>query len=72
MKIKLEEIRQLQIDDIKHKIEGLEKELYNLKQQSQTARLDKPHRIKDLRKKIAQYRTIIREKEINNAGKQPK
>ena len=70
MKIKLDEVRQLQIDDIKQKIDGFEKELYNLRQLSQTSRVEKPHIIQELRKAIAQYKTIIREKEIENAGKQ--
>ena len=69
MKIKTDELRQLQIDDIRQKVDALEKELYNMRYQSQTSRVEKPHKIKELRRAIATHKTVIREKEINNAGK---
>ena len=55
MKRKVEEMRQLDISDIKQKIDALEKEIYNLKYQAQTSRVEKPHRFKELRKEIARY-----------------
>jgi large subunit ribosomal protein L29 len=69
MKRKAEEIRQFDIIEIKQKIDTLEKERYNLRYQSQTSKVEKPHRFKKLRKEIARCKTIIREKEISNAGK---
>lgn len=68
MKQKPEEIRQLAIADIKQKVESLEKELYGLRYQSQTSRVEKPHRFTELRREIARCKTIIREKEIANGG----
>jgi len=70
MKRKAEEIRQLDIDDIKQKIDILEKGLYNLRYQSQTSRVEKPNRFKELRKEIAVCKTVIREKELADARKQ--
>ena len=64
---KAEEIRQLDINDIQQRIEGLEKELYGLRYQSQTSRVDKPHKFKALRREIAVCKTIIKEKELDNA-----
>jgi len=69
MKQKLDEMRQLDISDIKQKIDALEKDVYNLRYQAQTSRAEKPHKFKELRKKIARYKTVIREKELANAGK---
>lgn len=69
MKRKAEEIRQLDIVDIKQKIDAREKELYNLRYRAQTSRVEKPHRFKELRKEIARCKTILREKELTNAGK---
>ena len=69
MKQKIEEIRQLEISDIKQKIDALEKEIYNLRYQAETSRVEKPHRFKELRKEIARYKTIIREKELTDAGR---
>ena len=70
MKQKIDEIRHLDITDMRQKIEALEKELYNLRYQAQTSRVEKPHRFKEMRKEIARYNTIIREKELTNAGNQ--
>jgi len=67
MKQKVQEIRQLDIREIKQKIDTLEKELYNLRYQSRTSKVENPHRFKELRKEIARCKTIIREKEISNA-----
>ena len=68
-KRKTEEIRQLGTADIQQKIDTFEKELYGLKYQSETSRVEKPHRFKELRKQIARCKTVIREKESTNAGK---
>ena len=68
-KRKTEEIRQLGTADIQQKIDTFEKELYGLKDQSETSRVEKPHRFKELRKQIARCKTVIREKESTNAGK---
>ncbi len=70
MKRRLEEITQLDIPDIKQKIVALEKELYSLRYKAQTSRVEKPHRFKELRKDIARCKTIIRKKELTDAGKQ--
>lgn len=70
MKLKPQDIRQLEIIVIKQKIETLEKELYNLRYQSQTSRVEKPHRFKEVHKEIARCKTILREKESANAGQQ--
>ena len=69
MKQKINEIRELAISDIKQKIEVLEKEIYGLKYQAQASRVERPHRFKEMQKQIAQYKTIIREKELANAEK---
>ncbi len=69
MKRKVEEISQLEIPDIQQKIDALEKEIYNLRYKAQTSRVEKPHRFKELRKEIARYKTVIREKELTDASK---
>lgn len=69
MKQKIDEIRQLDISDIKQKITDLEKELYNFRSHAQTSRVEKPHRFKQLKREIARYKTIIREKELINVRK---
>ena len=64
---KINEIRQLDTNEMRQKVEALEKELYDLRYQANTAQVEKPHRIKLIRKEIAVYKTIIREKELADA-----
>lgn len=64
------EIRQLDIDEIRKKISTLEKELYGLRYQMKISQVEKPHRIKRVRREIARCKTIIKEKESANAQKQ--
>ena len=70
MKLKIKDIDQLAIADIKQKINTIEKELYGLRYKAQTSRVEKPHRFKELRKDIARCKTIIRKKELADADKQ--
>jgi len=69
MKIKTDEIRQLEIPDIKQKIQAFEKELYDLRRMAQASRVEKPNTFGELKKSIAICKTVIREKEIANARK---
>jgi large subunit ribosomal protein L29 len=67
MSTKVNEIRQLDVNEMRQKIEASEKELYDLRYQANTSQVEKPHRIKKIRREIAVYKTIIREKELANA-----
>ena len=42
-----------------------QEELFNLRFQQATGNLEKPGRLKDLRKEVARMKTIIRERELN-------
>lgn len=50
------------------KVEELKHELFNLRFQLATGQLQNPMRIKEVKKSIAQIKTIIREKEIKSIG----
>lgn len=63
--MKVNEIRDLTTDEIIGKIEEFKKELFNLRFEQATGNLEKPSRIKELRKTIARMKTIIRERELN-------
>ena len=47
------------------KIKENKEELFNLRFQQATGNLEKPGRLKDLRKEVARMKTIIRERELN-------
>ena len=59
------EIRELTNEEITKKIEEYKEELFNLRFSQATGNLEKPGRLKDLRKEVARMKTIIRERELN-------
>ena len=58
------EIRELSNEEILSKIEESKEELFNLRFQQATGSLEKPSRIKELRKLVARMKTILREREL--------
>lgn len=60
--MKASEIREMTLDDIKLKIKDASKELFNIRFQHVTGRLDNPMNIPRLKKDIARMETIIKEK----------
>lgn len=61
-----EEIRKLTSEEITKKIEEYKEELFNLRFSQATGSLEKPTRIRELRKLVARMKTILRERELNN------
>jgi large subunit ribosomal protein L29 len=64
--MKVNEIRDLTTEEIIKKIEEYKEELFNLRFKQANGSLEKPSRIRDLRKTIARMKTIIRERELGN------
>ena len=62
--MKVNEIRNLTTDEIVKKIEETKEELFNLRFQQATGNLEKPSRIKELRKLIARLKTVLSEREL--------
>ena len=63
--MKIEELRKLSSEDLNKKIKENKEELFNLRFKQATGSLEKPSRIRDLRKQVAKMKTIIRERELN-------
>ncbi|MGE4357806.1 MAG: 50S ribosomal protein L29 [Candidatus Omnitrophota bacterium] len=61
--MKAKELRELTNEELKHKLVSLKEELFNLRKSIYTAKLEKPHRIKEIRKDIARILTILNERE---------
>jgi ribosomal protein L29 len=59
-----EEIRKLSNEQINDKIEEMKEELFKLRFSQATGSLEKPSRIKELRKTVARMKTILREREL--------
>lgn len=64
--MKNNEIRKLSNEEITKKIEEYKEELFNLRFSQATGSLEKPTRIKELRRLVARMKTILRERELNN------
>ena len=61
--MKIEELRKLSTEELQAKIKENKEELFNLRFQQATGNLEKPSRLRDLRKQVARMKTIIRERE---------
>lgn len=64
--MKNNELRELSTEELNKKISEYKEELFNLRFSQATGNLEKPSRIKELRKLVARIKTIIRERELNN------
>lgn len=64
--MKINEIRELTTEELNKKLEELKEELFNLRFASATGNLEKPSRIREIRKTIARIKMVIREREIES------
>ncbi len=62
--MKNKDIRELSSEEITKKIEEYKEELFNLRFSQATGNLEKPSRIRELRKLVARMKTILREREL--------
>ena len=60
----LQDLRQSSPQDLQVKLSDLKTELYNLRFQLATGQLENPMRIKEVKKSIAQIKTILRQEEL--------
>ena len=51
--------------DLQAKLKDLKVELFNLRFQLANGQLEKPSRLKDLRREVARLKTELRERELN-------
>ncbi|HWR55525.1 MAG: 50S ribosomal protein L29 [Bacillota bacterium] len=63
--MKVKDIRDLSNAELQQKLDGMKDELFNLRFQLATGQLENPMRIREVRKTIAQIKTIVRERELN-------
>mgnify|MGYP001277111579 FL=1 len=62
--MKAADFRNMTTAEIEQKINSFKEELFNLRFQMATGQLDNPAQIRDLRKKIARAKTVLREREL--------
>lgn len=66
--MKVSEIKKLTDEEIQTKVIETKKELLNLRIKNATGSLDKPSKIKELRKDVARMLTILKERENSTGG----
>ena len=64
----VKELRTLSNEELVAKIKESKKELFDLRLKQSTGSLEKPSRIRELRKNVARMQTILKERE--NGGEQ--
>lgn len=71
MKVReLNDIRKNSAQDLEARLLDLKKELFNLRFQLSTGQLENPMRIKEVKRSIAQIKTVLREQEIGYSVEQ--
>ncbi len=65
--MKAKEIRELTDAEAQAKLRDLRQEMFNLRLQQQTARLERPSRIREVRRDMARLETVLRERQIQPA-----
>ena len=64
--MKTNEIRKLSTDEINKKIAESKEELFNLRMKQATGTLENPLRIRELRKTVSRFKTILKEREMED------
>jgi len=62
--MKVNEIRDMSADEQSEKLKSLKEELFNLRFQKATGQLENPMRIREVKRSIAQVKTVQREVEL--------
>jgi len=66
--MKASEVVKLSPAELEERLVGLKKDLFLLRMQHATNQLDNPIRISQVRKDIARVKTVIRQKQLEQAG----
>ena len=64
----LKELRALSDEELATKIKESKKELFDLRLKQSTGSLEKPSKLKELRKNVARMNTILTERKNENGG----
>jgi len=62
--MKTKEIRELTDAEAQAKLRDLRQEMFNLRLQQQTARLERPSRIREVRRDMARLETVLRQRQL--------
>ena len=66
--MKIKEIRELSTDELSGRKRELRQEVFNLRMQQASGQMERPSRIKDIRKEVARIETILSERANQKAA----
>lgn len=66
--MKIDKVRELGVEELQHKVNDLDQEIFHARVQKATGQLDQPGKVRSLRKDLARVKTVLRQLEIENAG----
>jgi large subunit ribosomal protein L29 len=61
--MKVTEVRDLQVDELRQREKDLDDQLFRLRIQKSMGQLEAAHKLKSLRRDLARVKTVLREKE---------
>ena len=61
--VKAKDLRQHTNEELKERVQALRKEHYELVQKKEVGQLDRPHRLRQIRREVAQILTLLNEKQ---------
>ena len=61
--MKVAEVRDLAVDDLRQRVKDLDDQLFRLRIQKSMGQLEAAHRLKAVRRDLARIKTVLREKE---------
>ena len=67
--MKVEEFRDLQVDELRQKEKELDDQLFRLRIQKSMGQIEAAHKVKALRRDRARLKTVLREKETAPAAR---
>jgi large subunit ribosomal protein L29 len=65
--VKVEEIRELAVDELRSREKELDDQLFRLRIQKSMGQLEAPVKVREVRKDLARIKTILREKSRQSA-----
>ena len=60
--MKVAEIRDLAVDELEHRAKDMDDQLFRLRIQKSMGTLERPTKVRDLRRDLARIKTVLREK----------
>lgn len=63
------ELREMSSEQLDFQMKEVQKQLFQLRFQSATEKLDAPSNLRKFRREIARIKTILRQRELSTAGK---